>query len=388
MTFARWQPAYAAHGVALLPCEIVEGRKKPLVSGCRGSAKIVQKFPDVGIFGFWAGLRNRITVLDVDTTDERVLRDALDRHGSTPLITRTASGKFHALYRHDGEKRRIRPWKAQGLPIDLLGGGLSIAPPSNTANGTYQIIEGSLDDLRRLPIMRGLDAALYRRLPSPLPTTSDPPTPSDPKPWAEMRDGSGRNNELFRQLGREAHHCDSFDRLLNCARMLNEGFAEPIPDGEVATIARSIWKYQTEGRNRFGQHGSWLLEADVDALIVEPHALALLNWLQAHNGPDSTFWIADGLADVLGWPRRVLTKAREQLIKAGRIIRIIKPRHGHPAQYCLNNLASGSRCASCGRTFHARAGAQFCSDTCRKRAHRSRQIAAPKSRNRPDSCHG
>jgi hypothetical protein len=34
-------------------------------------------------------------VLDIDTTDERVLADAIYRHGATPIIIRTASGKFH-----------------------------------------------------------------------------------------------------------------------------------------------------------------------------------------------------------------------------------------------------------------------------------------------------
>jgi hypothetical protein len=57
-----------------------------------------------------------------------------------------------------------------------------------------------------------------------------------------MREGSGRNNELFRQLGREARYCDDFDQLLDRARTLNEGCAEPMPDGEVATITRSIWR--------------------------------------------------------------------------------------------------------------------------------------------------
>jgi hypothetical protein len=71
---------------------------------------------------------------------------------------------------------------------------------------------------------------------------------------------------------------------LDRARTLNERFEEPMPDGEVATIARSIWKYTSKGRNRFGQHGSWLPLADVDALIAEPFTLELLNWLQARNG--------------------------------------------------------------------------------------------------------
>jgi hypothetical protein len=379
MTFARWQPAYAEHGVALVPCEIVDGRKKPLVKhperfGCRGSAETASKFPGASVFGFYAGERNRITVLDVDTTDERVLRDALDRHGPPPLIVRTASGKFHAPYRHNGEKRSIRPWKAQGLPIDLLGAGLSIAPPSIAANGNYEIIEGSLDDLRRLPIMRGLDAALYRK-PSPPSDSESPavPTPAGSKPWAEMRDGSGRNDALFRALGREAHHCDNFDHLLNCARTLNKGFAEPMQDAEVVNTARSVWKMQCEGRNRVGQRGSWLPETDVDAFENEPFTGWLLVWLKRHNGPDSTFWIANGLAEVLGRPRKVLAEAREQLIEAGYIIRISRARHGHPALYRWNGLASRlPRCASCNRTFQARAGAQFCSDACRQRAYRLR----------------
>ena len=200
--FARGQPRYAEHGVALVPCEMVDGRKKPLVKhperfGCRGSAEIAIKFPDASVFGFYAGEGSRITVLDVNVPDERVLRDALDRHGPTPFIVRTASGKFHGLYRHNGEKRCSRPWKGQGLPIDLLGKGLAIAPPSITKNGDYRIVNGTLDDLDRLPIMQGLDAKHYRKQQS-----SPLSTPSGPKPWAEMREGDGRNEALFRQLGR------------------------------------------------------------------------------------------------------------------------------------------------------------------------------------------
>jgi hypothetical protein len=332
MTFARWQPAYAEHGVALVPCEIVDGnRKKPLVLhperfGLRGSTEIARKFPDATAFGFYAGERSRITVLDVDTTDERALRDALDRHGATPLVVRTASRKSHCYYKHNGEARSIRPWKGQGLPIDLLGAGLSIVPPSIAANGTYEIIHGSLDDLDRLPIMRGLDAALYRRKPSPS------PTPSGPKPWSEMRDGDARNDAFYRQLMREAHCCDDYEQLLDRAMTLNGGFAEPMTDQRVVDTARSVWKYTSKGQNRFGRQSQDRRLADVDALVGEPYTLALLDWLQVHNGLDSEFWVADGLADLLKWPRRKLTDARERLIEAGRIVRVSgRPRPGHPA---------------------------------------------------------
>ena len=39
-----------------------------------------------------------------------------------------------------------------------------------------------------------------------------------PKPkLSELKRGDGRNNALFRQLGREAHHVDDFDQLLDRA---------------------------------------------------------------------------------------------------------------------------------------------------------------------------
>ena len=102
-------------------------------------------------------------------------------HGQTPVVVRTGSGKFHALYRFNNERRAIRAW--EGKPIDLLGAGLAIAPPSIVAKGQYQIIEGNLDDLDRLPIMRELEDRLYVG------------RASGPRP---QKQGEGRNNDLWR----------------------------------------------------------------------------------------------------------------------------------------------------------------------------------------------
>jgi hypothetical protein len=57
-----------------------------------------------------------------------VLADALGRHGPTPFVVRGGSGNFQAWYRYNGEPRRTRAWP--GLPIDLLGDGYVVAPPS------------------------------------------------------------------------------------------------------------------------------------------------------------------------------------------------------------------------------------------------------------------
>jgi hypothetical protein len=111
--FAELQPIYAEHNIPTFPVEFApDGRKKPATSrydkiGIKGSAKIAGRlrFSAHDTFGFQLGRRSNITILDVDTPDEKVLTGALDRHGPSPLIVRTGSGKYHAYYRHQGEPR-------------------------------------------------------------------------------------------------------------------------------------------------------------------------------------------------------------------------------------------------------------------------------------------
>jgi hypothetical protein len=120
--FAQWQPVYAEHNIPTFPCR---PDKRPAVTnygkfGLPASKQIASN-SGANAFGFMCGKRTSITVLDVDTTDERILADALNRHGKTRIIARSASGHFQAWYRHNGESRRIRP--RRDVPIDILGGG-------------------------------------------------------------------------------------------------------------------------------------------------------------------------------------------------------------------------------------------------------------------------
>src|SRR5262249_48465024 len=198
--FSNAQPIYAEHGIATFP---VTELKAPAVRGylrigLDTSRGLVIKFPDAPAIGFATKRRNAVTILDIDTPDEKVLADALNRPGHTPLIARTGSGKFHAYYRYNGERRRIRPWR--GREIDLLGkGGMVIAPPSKLPRGEYKFIEGSLDDIPRLPVLRNLDL-----------TKAEP-----------VNEGA-RNKELWRHCMRHAHHVDTFDELLDVARTAND----------------------------------------------------------------------------------------------------------------------------------------------------------------------
>jgi len=86
--FAHWQPIYSERGIATFPVRLGEV-KKPAVKnylkiGKAASAAFAERFGEFNAFGF-ACERSKITILDVDTDDERVLADALDRHGHTQL---------------------------------------------------------------------------------------------------------------------------------------------------------------------------------------------------------------------------------------------------------------------------------------------------------------
>ena len=223
----------------------------------------------------------------------------LARHGPTPIIVRSGSGNFQGWYRYNGEKRSIRP--DRGMPIDILGGGYVVAPPSKGVRGPYQIIKGSLDDLDRLPVMQGVDIGL-----TVWPTAAMPPS----EPIGEGQ----RNRTLFDHLMRAAHSCDNIDALFEVARTRNHEFKPPMEDDEVIKVARSVWGYTERGENRFGSPGVWLPSEEANRLITsDQDAFVLLAYLKSNNGPCSTFMIANSLHEALNWSRKRLSAARSRL---------------------------------------------------------------------------
>jgi hypothetical protein len=325
--FGQWQALYAEHGIATFP---VNDNKKPLVKGFlnlgpRSSRALVSKFGDSSALGFVAGSRNRITVLDIDTKDERVLCDALARHGDSPIMIRTASGKVHVWYAHNGEPRRIRPWR--GLDIDLIGGGFAVAPPSVVGAGRYEIIKGSLDDLDRLPKMRGLndifDGRGRRR-----PDTG----------CGRINQGK-RNDALFQHCMLEAQHCDFLDGLIDVARTYNEQkFQPPLEDAEVVKTAHSAWRIEESGQNWVGRGRVVAIRRDeVDGLLHEkPDAFILLTKLRRHHwGRD--FVVANAMAKTMsdrGWTTKRFASARGELERRG-CLKKVRPasRKNGPALY-------------------------------------------------------
>jgi hypothetical protein len=258
---------------------------------------------------------------------KKLLGHAIARHGITPILVRTASGKFHAYYRHNGERRRIRPFP--GLPIDILGdGGFVIAPPSKTARGHYEFIGGSLDELEQLPVM----------LMEPLdPSVADSPSDNESivSPLHGMREHDGRNKTLFRIIAPAARDMfaagESRNALFELAVSHNREAREPMAIEELDKIVDSVWQMTREGHNWVGQH-DWR-KHELSRFKDDVDAHYLLEYLRATEGMSAEFWIANGLADIFGWSRKRFAEARTRLVELGFIQQTKPPWPGHPAVF-------------------------------------------------------
>jgi hypothetical protein len=326
--FAEWQPRYAEHRVATFP---VTPDKKPAVRhyqkiGTSISRQYAMRFPDHDAFGVGCKI-SRLTILDVDTNDERILADGLDEFGPTPFIVRSGSGNFQAWYRNNGEGRRVRPDPRR--PIDILGNGFVVAPPSVGRKGQYQIIAGSLDDLDHLPKMKTQPTPLSDGIAaSAMPANDDDDVDVPPSPirgrseyFNSSEHYGERNDTLWKHCMKHIRGCRNFEELVKMAMEYNrEHFYQPLPDAEVLAIVASALSYESQGKNWFGRGARVVLEhEEVDDLASsEPYAFALLTILRRHHwGRD--FALAKVFADSLGWTLMRFKEARAVLVKRGLI---------------------------------------------------------------------
>lgn len=337
--FDMWQPKYAERGIATFPIEFIvepsgKVRKKPMVCGwgklgLRGSTELTRKFSDADGIGFALGRRSGIAAVDVDTPDENVVADVLDYYGPSPLISRSPSGGHHVYYRHNGQqRRRIRDpyWAERGAPVDVLGNGVIVEPPSRSPKGVYEFVQGNIDDLLRLPIMR-------------MASSEPPPSSKDPSPKASplrgLREHDGRNHLLFMAIGpiaRDIHRASGTrEQLLQIALEHNEQCEEPMEEVEVEKIVDSVWGMTREGRNFIGMPDRFCLNEE--HLDLDPYAFKLLAFLRHHQGPHALFWCTNTLADRFGWDLKRLRHARQTLIQEGHLVPVRQAGRGHPALY-------------------------------------------------------
>jgi Bifunctional DNA primase/polymerase, N-terminal/Primase C terminal 1 (PriCT-1) len=320
--FADAAPAWAAAGIVPLP--ITADGKRPLVKqpdafGRRGALALAAKprFANAAV-GFWCGHFNRLTVADVDSAADSELQYALDTFGYSPVIVRTASGKHHAYYRHNGERRQIKPDKAH--PIDILGeGGFCVAPPSERSDGgRYEFVRGGLSDLANLPTMRALQV----------------PEPVKPRvnPSGIVAPIGKRNDAVFRLALALAHDATSHADLMGRARKANAELANPpLPDAEVQHIVKNVWRYREQGRLMVpGMESAILLPAESIARLLaagETDAMALMALLRkAHNSRGKPFAASpEAMSDarlIGSWSKRRYRQATRKLCDLGELVQV------------------------------------------------------------------
>jgi hypothetical protein len=313
-TFADWQPRYAEAGIATFPVRVDGSSKKPAVKGYLrvgqpGSKQLLLRFGGFDAFGFGLGSRSKITVLDVDSNDEKVLAGALARHGTPPIIVRSGSGNFQAWFKHGGEGRRIRPFP--GKPVDILGGGYVVAPPSRGSVAPYTFIQGGLDDIERLPVMKAPPAA---------PTVPAAALVTD-LAGDEVPHGI-RNCSVWYACLQYAADGGDLDEMEAFAVRFNRNCVPQLELKELRFAVGSARKMTNEGRNwlKLGNGGVTINHRAVDELAdANPYALALLSKLKRWHYAKTDFVLANAVAEKLGWTLPKFRLARDGLVKAGQI---------------------------------------------------------------------
>jgi hypothetical protein len=317
LVFSSWQPRYAAHGIATFP--LCAGDRQPAIRnygriGLRQSTRFAThpRFAEASGFAFMCGRRSGLTIGDIDTDDENMVADLLDRHGHSPVIARTASGHFHAYYRFNNEPRKIRCY-GEAIPFDLLGGGMAIAPPSQLNAGGYQFIQGNLDDLDQL---RPINIDLTKLdVPDGVYDHNEDGYEQELPAW--IRTGH-RNKEIFNHCMRRAHYCGNLPALIAEAQVFYQKHCESRPamdSDEIMHIAKNAWNYTERGLNRFGQHSFIAPTLEYEGMVLnDGDAFLLLAYLKMQNGPSARFMISNTLAEAFKWDRKRLANARKRLL--------------------------------------------------------------------------
>jgi hypothetical protein len=338
--FAQWQPEYAARGLATFPHDASNvDRRKPTVSNYRtmglpASRQMALRFPNADGFAFMAGARNRITVLDIDARGaeaDRVLADAMRRYGQARVVVRTGRDGRHAYYRNAGEPRKIRPDLA--TPIDLLGDGPVVLPPSKGSQFAYEIIHGTLDDLAALTPLRR-DGAI--------------PDAGNLDALVSAQVGE-RDAKFWPYIKRFANQAPSYEALLERAREINEMMQVPLPDYDIVAKCKHWWKKTERGENRWGIGQFTTVDHSmIDKLMMsDPDGFTLLMFLRRHHwGRD--FRLANETRVLMplngsklgktGWERERFAGARQRLIEYGHLI-VVRPQSFRPKRPMVCRLA-------------------------------------------------
>lgn len=281
--------------------------KKPASLGIQAARNLAgrQRFEDANA-GVWCGARSGLTIIDIDDDSQVALDAAIERFGASRIIAQTPSGGWHLYYRHDGERRAIRPFGIE-CHLDILGNGLAVVPPSSRLpttskrGGEYRLIHGDFSALERLKPIRAVD------LPKP---TESPQTAAV----------GHRNTVVFHYMLNAASKGYDFDTLSNMALDFNADLADPLSRGEIEKTVRSACNYREQGRlyGIGGVAGTVISSVELDAIGANADALLLLTKLRVvHGAKKKPFALAKATAASIGWSLPKFRKARSSLVELG-----------------------------------------------------------------------
>lgn len=322
--FLDYALLYLNLGCSIIPCGGENG-KRPLRKWTpyqrympfeRVLSAWQSKHPSANI-GLVTGAVSGITVIDCDNKT-RTPESLQKEYGRTPFIVRTHSGGHHLYYRYNAEQSHT----GYKNHIDIRGnGGLIIAPysVSPVTGNAYEIIKGTLDDLRRLPLIR---EGAYK--PEAIKTETAPKGQS--KPIKDKDNCEYRNNQLFGILKNNARNIDTLEDLTAFAQRINHTtFSKPLPDYEVHATLKSVWTYKMENRLFDGTKIYTLSKEHFDKLKDNPAALVLYMDLQFNHFNRPDFFIittADCMPKRMGWGVKKLRAAIKILLERGYIKKV------------------------------------------------------------------
>ena len=331
--FADHAALYTDKGFRVFPTGKDAG-KVPLIRGWqkvgrKAAIALAKQFPDANI-GVIDG--DKVTRIDID--DPELIDGSIRRFGDTPVKVGTPSGGLHLWFAANGERRRTG---FEGQKIDLLGkGGFGVAPPSvNSGVGVYRFLEGGLDDVDRLPLIRpgALPPKVYST------NTYDPRKPGS---GMEGVPEGHRNNALFSQCLRYLKDGGDPELLEWQAAAWNEGFGSPLPEMEVLKTAKSAVQYHLRGNNWIGGNGVLkTTRAEFDAFRGDADAICLFDCLRFNHGfraePFAISPTAMEASEVLpGWGKARYRNTRGRLEGMGRIYCVHRGKGpGNPNLYVL-----------------------------------------------------
>jgi DNA-binding XRE family transcriptional regulator len=301
-------PVGGDDGKTPLVTSFTKWKRRP---GLKTIRKWIAQFPNANV-GVVTGPLSGVSVVDIDSADPVVQQQMVERFGDTLLKTRTPRGGLHLWYKHNGETSSdFSPRIA--IQVKAIG-GFVVVPPSVRPSGihtgrSYEFIEGTLQDLVRLPpLKQGSVDRVYE-------------TRRDPTRLRGVKEGR-RNNSLFRHLMGHAPHCDDYEALLDVGLTFGEHDCDPaLPRAEINKTANSVWKMQEDGRlwAKGAEPRLLVLRTTIDTLAAD--TLQLLLKLQLSHFDRPRFALAPkAMAEkqvISGWSHQRYRAARVELLDKG-----------------------------------------------------------------------